>query len=388
MSGNSFKVKKLISDSIEATLLSVDSFTNPSNARDALGVNSSEITSFDTDALKLESDVKEGVTVRIEAEGGRIEEFTGAASDPNHFFVAGFTPVEIPDDGEGFYSVDLNGYYALQYGSWYNQEFGSSYIDGVRGNWSWYLASGDDPILYTSTDEVDYPSQINNWVANPSYPTLPSTVTISPDDNSAACVGYTYMFVPVGVSSGRYRYIDYDTMYYGSDNSVEFKDGSEGVGWYYELESVVLYSNQTTAYPWQAGNWATVGNPHAPRIHQFTRSPQGNQANWAVKRNIVPLIVENYTGRDLTIEGKTIPTDTMDFVAWVNPEDFSLLWGDLDEETSYGENITFSSLYPFYNTSSESGGVTAGISVSPIATRFSIPFVVPARIPCWIYFSA
>jgi hypothetical protein len=309
---------------------------------------------FATDIDKQTSDVTPGTDVVIIGEGGRIEQFVDTP-DPTRFFTSGAPLFSFEDENEDTYTdIDLNGFgevNAPETYIWNLNGDGVSYIIGAPGSWAWYLGMNTDPILYTSTDNVLFPSQVTNWVPNPLYPEIPPAPTFTPFDNS----GFTFpmeamaslsdtppVAVPIQRQGGRMVYSD--DGFPNSPNWSCYYDtaGSEGEGWYFSGDDYVYYSDSNANYPWEVEDWDLVSTPVDPATASMvvTRMPTANQAKWAVKRNTVYLLVGDqsyvFDTELLSVNGVVIDSVETVAVGWVDPS--SLLFLD-SANRSFGIDV-------------------------------------------------
>jgi hypothetical protein len=288
-------------------------------------------TPIATDLDKRLSSPSVGEVVNIYGEGSRIEQFLGNLLNPSKFFASGAPVFNFDTGGDSQYDdLDLNGYCydsgsgVIQTNATYGPNSSISYFEGESGAWEWKLASGEDPVLYTSTDVCEHVSQVTNWIPNPVYPELPDAPAFTAWDNSGFTFsitifpGYSNPYATLGgIYNGRNTYQD-DSINWGCSYD---SDGSEGAGWYFNADIYQYYSPSNTTYPWQAEDWVFIGasedDPEVTVV--ITRAPAANNDNWVVLENTVALTVENSLGISCTVNGVSCPNTEATYVGFVDP---------------------------------------------------------------------
>ena len=337
--------------------------------------------------------------INIYGEGNRIEKFTGAFTDPSKFFTQGEV-VEYYDAGEdNTYSLNLNSYQSLFAGDTESVVLGSAVQSGSTVVYSleddyWVIringASGY--VLWTASTIVDHPKDVTLWIASEYAPELVSPPIVVMHDNSGfvfsldAIPSFSlvspYAYPETYYSAGRFSYHgNYDIINWTCAYDAE-GIGDSGIGWYFQGDDYIYFSDSTAVYPWEISDWDLISEPTVPPTEDFlpTRAPEANQTNWTVLKNTVALTAEIAVGGDGggTVNGVRIEESQSAFVGWVDPLSVPL---ELDGNASYIQQ------YSDYLVAENS--ITLSGYVDAVPQLYALPLAVkPRESSVYLYLSA
>jgi hypothetical protein len=285
-------------------------------------IGGSELLSVSTNADKLITDPAIGDIAWIYDEAGRIEQFTGAKSDPNKFFVSGVGPIVV--DGVT-YTGSANGYFLGSGGSLGYYEDTSSLFQANGGIWEIQVdvdGASAYAVTHTASAPATYHWEVETWIPAADVETEILQSNFAQYDNSGVVLsnpwgGDQLVAVPFMQMLGGKPY--YQIIGNAFEGAIYYEEGrwivSGDAFWYSELTDAV--------FPWQAGSFTidddflSYGYPFI--LSDLARSPAATDDNWAVLKNTVELLVWNYSGADVTINNVVCPDVTDQYVGWVDP---------------------------------------------------------------------
>lgn len=287
-----------------------------------------------TDLARLTGGWKNGQTIVVNDQGGRVEKFLGARTDPTRFFVRGATPLtaEIGEDEPTF---DPNAWYLApdpaalaEYHAQSPNESNISFGRSGEGTPWRILDPYTETDLWTAGQVTEWPWQVTSWTPNAEVHSQPFDGEILPFDTSGiawlsaatpALTAHGPFLVPAGFSSGRPAFADA-----GQNSACTWQPaGTGGPGWYLETLDYTWWSPEDVAWPWLVETWTLAGEPAVPPEDDLalTRCAAANNDNWAVLKNTVRLsvVVNIDPGASLSLNGVALANGPAAQVGWVDP---------------------------------------------------------------------